>query len=232
MELSVLTVLLVSGSRYSASCFTALIWGATVGSSFGGGLRSTLSIQWNTYQRLKRNSWLVAEIGVSQAAPHPTRLHQPHTIGLSGQTTLIVYFGGHDLNPDAIVHQPPADKTEPDHSLTAYLWPSIPDYLHSAPPQAISKSCVILVPYISLRLLLAGQPLLRTPFQHRSPTICIMVRIIYGAAPYMAVSLICCPSLCQQRSSPLPWVTDRLPAFETLHSAGPTRLHRLHHSDK
>lgn len=39
--------------------------GASVGSSFGGGLRGTLSIQWNTYQRLKRNSWLVAEIGVS-----------------------------------------------------------------------------------------------------------------------------------------------------------------------
>lgn len=107
---------------------------------------------------------------------HACTSHTP--LGCRVRQPLIVYFGGHDLNPDAIVHQPPADKTEPDHSLTAYLWPSIPDYLHSAPPQAISKSCVILVPYISLRLLLAGQPLLRTPFQHRSPTICIMVRII------------------------------------------------------
>lgn len=39
------------------------------------------------------------------------------------------------------------------------------------------------------------------------------------------------PSLSRQRSSPLPWASDRLPAFETLHSEGANLRLRLHPSD-
>lgn len=85
-------------------------------------------------------------------------------------------------------------------------------------------------------------------WSHISDNIFTIICILcFSQAPKAAPPTVCWPTDCghrhstdplpitlclsRQRSSPLPWASDRLPAFETLHSEGANLRLRLHPSD-